>query len=99
MQNIAKSDVLSDDFWNHVYKNIAKELILTILYSSDIEYQKALETYLSKHADYYIKNIRQNMWIFLFSDKLLIKLNAKAEEMILSQISGVPYFLFLKNSN
>ncbi|GBC50631.2 hypothetical protein GLOIN_2v1846469 [Rhizophagus irregularis DAOM 181602=DAOM 197198] len=52
-QNVAKSDVLSDDFWN------------------------ALETYLSKHADHYIKNIGQNAWISLFSDKLLAEIKTK----------------------
>ncbi|UZO29383.1 uncharacterized protein OCT59_022861 [Rhizophagus irregularis] len=76
-QNVAKSNVLSDDFWNSVYKNVAKELILMTLYPSDIEYQKALETYLFKHADYYIKNIGQNAWISLFSDKLLAEIKTK----------------------
>ncbi|GBC18999.2 hypothetical protein GLOIN_2v1846469 [Rhizophagus irregularis DAOM 181602=DAOM 197198] len=76
-QNVAKSDVLSDDFWNRVYKNVAKELIPTSLYPSDIEYRKALETYLSKHAEHYIKNIEQNAWISLFSDKLLAEIKTK----------------------
>ncbi|POG78132.1 hypothetical protein GLOIN_2v1870893 [Rhizophagus irregularis DAOM 181602=DAOM 197198] len=76
-QNVAKSDVLSDDFWNRVYKNVAKELIPTSLYPSNIEYRKALETYLSKYAEHYIKNIGQNAWISLFSDKLLAEIKTK----------------------
>ncbi|GBC43437.2 hypothetical protein GLOIN_2v1846469 [Rhizophagus irregularis DAOM 181602=DAOM 197198] len=59
------------------YKNVAKELIPTSLYHSDIEYRKALETYLSKYAEYYIKNIGQNAWISLFSDKLLAEIKTK----------------------
>ncbi|EXX55426.1 hypothetical protein RirG_225490 [Rhizophagus irregularis DAOM 197198w] len=60
-----------------VYKNVAKEFIPTSLYLSDIEYRKALETYLSKHAEHYIKNIGQNAWISLFSDKLLAEIKTK----------------------
>ncbi|UZO25771.1 uncharacterized protein OCT59_018030 [Rhizophagus irregularis] len=60
-----------------VYKNVAKELIPTSLYPLDIEYRKALEIYLSKHAEHYIKNIGQNAWISLFSDKLLAEIKTK----------------------
>ena len=37
----------------------------------DTEYRTALENYLDKHANHYIKNIGRNGWISLFEDKLL----------------------------
>ena len=61
------------------------------LYPLDIEYRKALKTYLSKYADHYIKNIGQNAWISLFSDKLL----AEVCEILI--IVKKRYFLYLFN--
>ena len=35
------------------------------------EYRKAMEEYLSEHADHFIDNIGKNSWISLFEEKLL----------------------------
>ena len=53
------------------YKDIAKQLIPTILFPSDIECKKALEEYLSKHAPHYIDSIDRNNWASKFEDSLL----------------------------
>ncbi|CAG8851793.1 10683_t:CDS:1, partial [Racocetra persica] len=48
---------LSDGFWNLAYKEVAKNLILAILYPSPKEYRIAIERYLSEHADHFIDTI------------------------------------------
>lgn len=53
------------------YKEVSKELIPAILFPSDTDYRTALEGYLAKHADHYIKNLGKNGWVSLFEEKLL----------------------------
>jgi hypothetical protein len=53
------------------YKEIAKQLLPTVLYPSTSEYRDALEKYLEEHARNYIETIGENSWISLFEEKLL----------------------------
>ncbi|CAG8758946.1 14301_t:CDS:1, partial [Ambispora leptoticha] len=62
---------LSDGFWQSAYKEVFKELILTILYSTPKEYRLALEKYLPKNAEHFIDTIGRNAWVSYFNEKLL----------------------------
>jgi hypothetical protein len=51
------------------YKEVAKELIPTILYPTPKEYRQTLEKYLAENAEGYIDNVGRNTWISIFTEK------------------------------
>ena len=52
-------------------KEVAKQLLPTVLFPSTKEYRIALEKYLGDHAEHFIENIGVNSWVSLFEEKLL----------------------------
>lgn len=69
-------------FLQHAYKEVAKKLIPTILFPSDAEYRKALEEYLSEHAENYINSIGENSWLSKFDEKILPEVSEIIEDLI-----------------
>lgn len=57
------------------YKEVAKQLLPTVLFPSTKEYRLAMEKYLSDHAEHFIENIGENSWISLFEGKLLAEVS------------------------
>lgn len=58
-------------FLQKAYKEVAKELIPTILFPSDSECKSAIEEYLARHAGTYIDTLGLNNWISKFEAKIL----------------------------
>lgn len=54
-----------------VYKEVANQLLPTVLFPSTKEYRVALEKYIEDHADHFIESIGRNSWVSLFEEKLL----------------------------
>ena len=52
-------------------KEVAKQLLLTVLFSLIKEYQIALEKYFDNYVEHFIESIGVNSWVFLFKEKLL----------------------------
>ena len=51
------------------YKEVAKELIPTILFPTSKEYRQTLEKYLVENAKGYIDNVGHNTWISMFTEQ------------------------------
>ncbi|CAG8673473.1 26196_t:CDS:2, partial [Racocetra persica] len=71
LQKLITFDKLTDEFWNQAYKEVAKQLIPKILFSSTHEYCIELEKYFSEHAEYFIDSILRNVWTSMFETKIL----------------------------
>jgi len=51
------------------YKEIAKELIPTILFPTFKEYRQMLEKYLAENAKGYIDSVGHNTWTSMFTEQ------------------------------
>jgi hypothetical protein len=72
-------------FLQNAYKEVAKQLIPTILFPADNEFRKAIEEYLSKHAEHYIDEIGRNNWLSKFEEKILPEVSVIFESLINNQ--------------
>jgi len=81
-----------DDIIQTLYKEVAKQLIPTILFPSDTECREEAEKYLADHAPQYMDSIGQNNWLSKFSEKILPEVSEILQPLMI--IKGMLIFFF-----